>query len=182
MAQNFGGDVARAAIGVGALAVCVLGDGVDGQVAACEVFFQRHIRGCMHRKAVIPACGFAFGAGQCIFLARVRVQEHREVAAHGLVALRHQRFRRAAHHHPVAVRSCVAHEGITHGTANEVDFHHHATNKRLIDLGSAIPNARKPDTWGVAMLLTFMESKLSRLMSVGPGAHSISSACSQPMA
>ena len=183
MAQHVGGDVALAAIGVGAVAVFVLGDGVDGQVAPGQVFFQRDVGRGMHGKAVVTPRGFALGARECVLFVGVGVQEDREVTPHGLVALRHQGLGRAAHHHPVAVRPSEAHQGISDCTADQVGFHQcPGTNKRLMDLGSEMPNARKPSAWGLAMLLTFIESKLSRLISVGPGANSINSACSQPMA
>ena len=137
----------------------------------------------MHCKAVIAACSFALGAGEGVFLVCGWVQEHRKVFAHRLIALRHQSLGCAAHHHPVAVRPVEAHQGIAYCTADQVSFHQlPATNKRLMDLGSGMPNARNPSACGVAMLLTFIESKLSRLMSVGPGANSINKACNQPMA
>ena len=103
MAQHLCSDVALATIGVGAVAVFVLGDGVDGQVATGQVFFERHIRGGMHRKAVVAPRGFTLGTRECVFLVGVGVQEDGEVAPHGLVALRHQGLGRATHHHPVAV-------------------------------------------------------------------------------
>ena len=72
----------------------------------------------MHCKAVIAACGFALGAGECVFLVRVGVQEHRKVFANRLIALCHQSLGRAAHNHPVAVRTREAHQGIAHCTAD----------------------------------------------------------------
>ena len=104
MAQYFGLHIALAAIRVDQLAgVGVLGDGVEGEVAAGQVFLERHLGCGMHHKATVAACGFAFGTGQCMFFASGRVQKDRKVATHRLKALSHQGLGCATHHHPVTV-------------------------------------------------------------------------------
>src|SRR3546814_8647839 len=51
-----------------------------------QVFFQRHRRIGVDDEAAVAAAGLAFGAGQRVFLVRLRVQEHGEVAADRLEA------------------------------------------------------------------------------------------------
>ena len=104
MAQHLGLHIALATKGVGQFTrVGVLGDGVDGEVASCQVFLQGHLGCGMHHKAAVAACGFAFGAGQGMFFARGRVQEDGKVAPDRLETLCHQGLGCTTHHHPVAV-------------------------------------------------------------------------------
>ena len=71
MAQQLGLQVALAAMRVDQLALRVLGDGIDGQVAPRQVLLQRDIGRGMHHKAFVARRGFALGAGQCVFFAGV---------------------------------------------------------------------------------------------------------------
>ena len=97
--------------------------GIDGEVAAGQVVFERHIGRGLYRKALVAPRRLAFGAGQRVFLAAVRVQKHREVLADRQVTLCGHGFGRAAHHHPVAVAHVVAHQGIAYRTADDKDVH-----------------------------------------------------------
>ena len=112
VAQHPGAQVGHAAIGVDHRAAATpiggSGDGVDGEVAPRQVFFQRHVGRGMHHKATVAAAAFALGARQGVFLVRARVQKDGEVAPHRGEALRQQVLRGGAHHHPIAV---------THGAA-----------------------------------------------------------------
>ena len=139
VAQQFGRDVALAAIGVDQIGrgqvhigaklpgrpidQCAGSHGVDGQVAPRQVLFQRDIRRRMHRKAVIAFCGFALGAGQGVFFFGRGVKEHRKVFADRQKAACHQFFRRAAHHHPFAVLHGQAQQGIANRTTDHENFH-----------------------------------------------------------
>src|SRR5579863_4111871 len=60
--------------------------GVDGQVAPLQVLLERDLRRELRLKAAITGRGLAFEARQRIFLARLRVQEHREFPANGAIA------------------------------------------------------------------------------------------------
>jgi hypothetical protein len=70
--------VALAAVGVDQRAVFVARHRVDGEVAARQVLFQRHVGAGVEGEAVVAAAALAFGARQRHFLARVRVQEDRK--------------------------------------------------------------------------------------------------------
>ena len=99
------------------------GDGVDGQVAPCQVFFQRHVGRGVHRKAVVAGSGFSLGAGQRVFLMRLGVQKDGKVFAHRQKALGQQGLGGGAHHHPVAVFHSQAQQGIAHRTTHHVNLH-----------------------------------------------------------
>ena len=121
MAQHALLQVALALERIGQAAVFGPGDGVDGQVAARQVFFQGHAGIGMDGKALVAARGFAFGARQCVFLVRVRVQEHRKILAHRHKAVRHHQLRRGPDDNPVVVLHRQAEQGIAHGTTHHVD-------------------------------------------------------------
>ena len=99
------------------------GDGVDGQVAPGQVFFQRDIGRGVHRKAVVAGPGFALGAGQGIFLVCLGVQKDGKVFAHWQKALGQQGLGGGTHHHPVAVFHGQAQQGIAHRTTHHVNLH-----------------------------------------------------------
>ena len=73
----------------------------------------------MHHKAFVAGGGFALGAGQRVFLAGCGVQEHGEVFAHRCEAFGHHLFGCAAHHHPIAVCTMDAQQGIAHRTTDQ---------------------------------------------------------------
>ena len=87
MAQQAVLQVLLAVVGVDKLAVATLGHGVDGEVAAQQVVFQRDIRAEATFKTLIAVTGFSFGAGQGVFFLAVGVQEHRKIGSYLLIAL-----------------------------------------------------------------------------------------------
>jgi hypothetical protein len=87
VAEHPRGEVALPAVGVGQGAVGVAGDGVDGEVAAGQVFFEGHRRVGVEDEAGVARRGLALGAGQRVLLVGARVEEDREVLADRLVAL-----------------------------------------------------------------------------------------------
>ena len=103
MAQHTLLQVALAVERIDQAAIFGLGDGVDGQVATRQVFFQRHTGIGMDGKALVAACGLALGARQRVFLVRVRVQEHRKILAHRHKAVLHHQLRRGPDDDPVMV-------------------------------------------------------------------------------
>ncbi len=117
-------DIAHAAIrihqGAGGF---IAGDGVDGEIATLQVFFQRHRRIGIDHEAAVAAAGLALGAGQRVFLAGVGMQEHREIAAHGLVALRVHLRLGGPDHDPVAVAGSMLQKAVAHRAANQIDLH-----------------------------------------------------------
>ena len=103
MAQHARGQILLAAVGVDQRAVRIFRHGVDGQVAADQVFFQRHARVGMKGKAAVAHAAFALGACQRVFGAGFGVQKHREVSADGAKALRLHLLWRGADHDIVDV-------------------------------------------------------------------------------
>ena len=57
-----------------------------GEIAPRQVLLQRDVGLGVEGEAVIAPCRLALGARQRVFLARLRMQEYREVLAHGQVA------------------------------------------------------------------------------------------------
>ena len=123
--QHARAQVAQAAKGVDecGLIACPVrggGNGVDGQVAPRQVFFQRDGGAGLHGKAPVAGGAFALGARQGVFLARLRMKENGKVLAHGHKAARGHVFRRGAHHHPVAVVHGQAQQTVAHGATDHV--------------------------------------------------------------
>jgi hypothetical protein len=112
-----------AAVGIDERAVGCLGHGVDRQVAPPQVLLQRDARVGVDGEAAIAGPGLALGARQGVFLARLRVQEHREVAAHGQVAARFELGRRRADDHPVALGDGRPSSAVADRTTHEIDLH-----------------------------------------------------------
>ena len=150
MAQHLVGQVLLTTVGVdeaGALRLLGIGQGhghgVDGEVAAGEIVFERDARPGVHRKALVAGRGFSLQTGQRVFLARVRVQKHGEVAPHRQVAQVEHGLRRGAHHDPVSVavggRAALGgsgvHQGVAHRAAHEVNVH----------AGSVGPGLQRPN-------------------------------------
>ena len=100
------------------LAVFILRDGVDGEVAPLQVLFERDGRVGVEFEAVIAARGFALGARQRVFLVRLRMQEHRKIATDGFVAELRHRLRCGTDDHIVPIDHGNAHQLIAHRTTN----------------------------------------------------------------
>ncbi|MNN34318.1 hypothetical protein D3C81_1481200 [compost metagenome] len=123
MAQQAQGEVVLAAVGIDQPAVGVLGDGVDGQVAADQVFLEGDLGAGVEGEAAVAASAFALGAGEGVFLAALRVEEHREVGADRAKALGEQFLGVGADHHPVGFRDGAAEQTVAYGAAHLVDLH-----------------------------------------------------------
>jgi hypothetical protein len=67
--------------GIDQLAIGCFGHGIDGQVAAGEIFFQRDLGRRVEGEAVVAVAGLALGTGQRVFLVRFGMQEDREILA-----------------------------------------------------------------------------------------------------
>src|SRR5690606_1827146 len=103
MPQQAVSDVLLASIGVDDFALVVHGHGVDGQVAALQVLFQRNLGGGMESETAVAATALAFGSGEGVFLSGLRVEEYREVLADRAEAEVQQLLRRGADHYPVTL-------------------------------------------------------------------------------
>ena len=119
MAQHPRLQVGHAAVRVDQRAVRRLGDGVEGEVAAQQVFLQGDRRRGIDDEAAVAAPGLALGAGQCVLFAGVRVQEHGEVAADRAEAGRFHRLGSGADDHPVAVAGRQAEQAVAHRAADQ---------------------------------------------------------------
>ena len=123
MAQDPRLEVARAAERIDQPAVAIFCHGIDRQVATAEIVFDRHLFGRVERKAVVTGGSFALGAGERVFLAGVRVQEYREIAADAFVSLGFERAGRCADHTPVPFRHGQAQQFIANRATDEVNLH-----------------------------------------------------------
>jgi hypothetical protein len=108
------------------IAVFVFGDCVDGEVASCQILFQRHARIGVKGKAVIAAPGFALGARQRIFLVGARVQEDREILADWFVAQFKHVFRTCADHHVIVIDHRAFQQFVADGAAHQISAHRHS--------------------------------------------------------
>ena len=123
MAQHAALQVGGAAVGIDDAALCVAGDGVDGEIAPRQVLFQRHVGRGINLETLVAARGLALGARQGVFLPRLRVQEHRKVLAHPLVAQAGHVLRRGADHDVVAVLDREPEKFVADRAADSIDLH-----------------------------------------------------------
>src|SRR6185312_3952057 len=93
---------------------------VDGEVATREVVLQRHVGRGVEAETVVARPRLALGARQRVFLAGVGMQEHREILADRLVALRQHVFGRRADHHVVAIEMRAAQQLVAYRAADQV--------------------------------------------------------------
>ena len=91
------------AIRVNDLAVFVLRQRVDGEIATQEILLQRDVRCGIAGEAGITRTGFPFGTRQGVLLTALRMQKHGKIAAYLLVARVKHLFRCGSHHHPVFI-------------------------------------------------------------------------------
>ncbi|MNI62696.1 hypothetical protein D3C73_1180260 [compost metagenome] len=77
----------------------------------------------MEGKTAIAAPALALGTRQGIFLARLGVQENREVSADWAVALGVHFFDAGTYHQPIDVTDRAPEEAVAHGAADFVDLH-----------------------------------------------------------
>ena len=101
--QHAGREVAGAAVGIDQRAVGAARHRVDRQVAPREVVLERHLGRREELEAAVALAVLALGARERVLLARLGVQEHREIAPDRPVARRQHRLGRRADDDPVAV-------------------------------------------------------------------------------
>src|SRR6185436_17269539 len=78
-------------------------------------------------EATITGTGLALGAGERVFLAGLRMQEHRKILADRLEAACQQIFGARADDHPVPLPRGQTEQLIAHSAADEIDLHDHVT-------------------------------------------------------
>ena len=123
VAQHARLQVGHAAVWVNQLPFGGAGDGVDGQIAPQQIFFQRHVRRGIAGKTGVPLAGFALGARQRVLLMRIGVEEHREIFADLLITQCQQLRRRGAHHHPIMIDHRDVEQAVANGTADQINLH-----------------------------------------------------------
>src|SRR5690606_35756171 len=74
-------------------------------------------------EATVAATAFALGTGQGVFLTSLRVQEHREVRAHGTIAQCLHFLGGGAYDDPVHLADVAAQQAIAHCAADFIDLH-----------------------------------------------------------
>ncbi len=123
VSQHAGREIAGAAVGIDQRAVGAARHRIDRQVASREVVLERHLRRREELEPAVPLAVLALGARERVLLARLRMQEHREIAAHRPVARRQHRLRRRADDDPVAVDDGTPDQFVADGSADAVDLH-----------------------------------------------------------
>ena len=99
------------------------GDRVDGEVAAGEIFLERHAAVGVELEAVVAGAGLALGARERMFFARFGMKEHREVAADREIAEGEKLAGIGADDDPVAISDGATEQSITNRTADEIALH-----------------------------------------------------------
>ena len=123
VAQHAGRKIALAAVRIDQRAVVVARHRVDREVAPGEVVLERDFGRREELEAAVAAPVLALGARERVFLVRVRMQEHREIATHRPVAGRDHDFGRRADDDPVAIGAAAAEQLVAHRAADAVDAH-----------------------------------------------------------
>ncbi len=103
VAEDSRPQVRFAAVGIDERPVLVARHRVDREIAARQVLAERHVGRDEELEAAVAAAVLALGARQRVLLVRLRMQEHRKIAADRSVAGRDQDFGRRADDHPIAV-------------------------------------------------------------------------------
>jgi hypothetical protein len=103
MPQNLLLQVLLATIGIDQATLSILGDGVDGQVAAVKILLQRDTGVKIHAETMIAMTLLFLGTGKGIFFAAFGVQENRKGRANLFETLVQHFPGRAADHDPVTL-------------------------------------------------------------------------------
>nr|VVN23364.1 hypothetical protein PS652_04447 [Pseudomonas fluorescens] len=123
MAQDAGFKILLAVIRIADVALVIFGHGIDGQVAADEVFFKGNLGAGVEGEAAIAASALALGARQGVFLAAFGVQEYREIRPDRAITQGLHLFRRGTDHDPVDITDRPAEQAVAYGAADFVDLH-----------------------------------------------------------
>ena len=133
-----------AAVGIDDVAGVVLGHGVDGEIAPPQVVLERHVGRELGGEAAIARRHLALQARQRVFFLGLRMQEHREIAAHGNEPGALELGRRRADHHPVALGHLAPEQPVPNRAAHQVHLHGAHVNRRSYLLSCSPPASRSP--------------------------------------
>lgn len=129
------------------VSVLVHRDGVDREVTASEILFERDVGSGVKHEALVARRRLAFGSGESVFLVRDWVQKDGKVGSHGLKTALEHGFGRGAHHDPVAVARhdvgvSFVKQGVADIAADGVDLGHLLYGKWVRDagLGRMVPS------------------------------------------
>ena len=118
--------------------------GVDGEIAALEIVLELHVRRELGGEAAIAGRHLALQARERVFFLGFRVQEHREVAAHGNESRAFELGRRRADHDPVALGHLAPEQPVPNRAAHQVHLHGAHVNRRSYwSRAHRLPRARR---------------------------------------
>ena len=127
--------------------VLVHGDGVDREVSAPKILFERYVGCSVEDKTFVARSRLAFSSGEGVFLMRDGVKKDWKVGSYGLKAFFQHGFRRRAHHDPVSVARYdvgigFVKQGVADVAADGVDLGHLLYGKWVRDagLGRMVPS------------------------------------------
>ena len=103
MAQDAGCQILLSAKRIDDCAVWILSHGINGQVAAHQVLFQRNVFIGMKAKSGITFGGFALGTGKGVFFVAVWMEKDGKILANRLIALSQHGLRICTDDYPIAV-------------------------------------------------------------------------------
>ena len=116
-------EIAPAAMGIEQRAVGRLGNGIDGQIAARQIFLERDLRPEFDRKSAIAGRHLALEPRQGMLLVSVGMQKHRKVPADFPIFQAQQLLSGAADDDPIAFLDGQAEQGVPNGSANQIHLH-----------------------------------------------------------
>ena len=123
MTQQARVEIAFTAMGIEQRTVRRLGNGVDGEVAACKILFERDFGPEFNREAAVAGGHLALEPRQRVLLVSIGVQKHREVASDFAIIQAQQLLARAPDHHPIALLDGLPKQGVPNGSANQIHLH-----------------------------------------------------------
>ena len=147
MPQNALAKILLSAERVEKVSVLVHRDGVDREVTASEILFERDVGSGVKHEALVARRRLAFSSGEGVFLMRDGVKKDWKVGSYGLKAFFQHGFRRRAHHDPVSVARYdvgmgFVKQGVADVAADGVDLGHLLYGKWVRDagLGRMVPS------------------------------------------
>ena len=123
MTQHSGLEVAPAAEGIDQRTVCRLSNGIDGQIAACQIFLEGDFGTEVDGESAITGCHLALEPRQCMFFLSVGMQKHRKVAPDFAVIPAQQLLARPTDDDPVSFLDGQSQQGVPNRSANQIHLH-----------------------------------------------------------
>ena len=123
MPQHAGFEIVRAAKGIDQIPVVVACNGIDGEIAALEILLERNVRCRVDGEAGVAWAGFTLGAGERVFLVRLRMEKDREVLTHRAIPELQHFLRAAAHDDVIVVLDRQTQQLIADRAADSKDLH-----------------------------------------------------------